>query len=60
MTLALGSRVIPERLPKTMPADLSRHAETLVAQYGLDRRASDPTSMSRRRSSGGTRVSPRS
>ena len=30
MTLALGSRVIPERLPKTMPADLSRHAETLV------------------------------
>ena len=29
--------MIPERLPKTMPADLSRHAETLVAQYGLDR-----------------------
>jgi di/tricarboxylate transporter len=37
VTLALGSRVIPERLPKAMPADLSRHAETLVAQYGLDR-----------------------
>ena len=37
VTLALGSRVIPERLPKTMPADLSRHGETLVAQYGLDR-----------------------
>src|SRR6188472_2494108 len=37
VTLALGSRAIPERLPKTMPADLSRHAETLVEQYGLDR-----------------------
>ena len=37
VTLALGSRVIPERLPKAIPADLSRHAETLVAQYGLDR-----------------------
>ena len=39
VTLAIGSRVIPERLPKTMPTDLSRHAETLVAQYGLDREA---------------------
>jgi di/tricarboxylate transporter len=37
VTLALGSRVIPERLPKAIPADLSRHAETLVGQYGLDR-----------------------
>jgi di/tricarboxylate transporter len=36
VTLALGSRVIPDRLPKTMPADLSRHAETLAEQYGLD------------------------
>ena len=37
--LVIGSRVIPERLPKTIPADLSRHAETLVDQYGLDREA---------------------
>ena len=37
VTLALGSRVIPERLPKTMPTDLSRHAATLTEQYGLDR-----------------------
>ena len=50
VTLALGSRVIPERLPKTMPADLSRHAETLVAQYGLDRDAAGATSTSRPRS----------
>jgi di/tricarboxylate transporter len=35
LTLLLGPRVIPERRPRAMPADLSGHARTLVAQYGL-------------------------
>lgn len=30
-----GQRLLPERNGATMPADLSRHAKTLVEQYGL-------------------------
>jgi di/tricarboxylate transporter len=33
--LLLGPRLLPERRPKSMPADLSRHARTLVEQYDL-------------------------
>jgi di/tricarboxylate transporter len=36
VTLVAGSRLVPERRPKSMPADLSRHARTLVRQYGLE------------------------
>jgi di/tricarboxylate transporter len=36
VTLLLGPRLLPDRRPKSMPADLSRHARTLVQQYGLD------------------------
>lgn len=35
VTLVLGPRLLPDRRPKAMPADLSRHARTLVEQYGL-------------------------
>ena len=31
----LGDRLLPERRPPTVSADLSRHAETLARQYGL-------------------------
>jgi len=34
-----GPRLLPERRPQALPADLSRHARTLVEQYGL--RSSD-------------------
>jgi di/tricarboxylate transporter len=33
---ALSDRLLPVRTPPTISADLSRHAQTLVAQYGLD------------------------
>ncbi len=36
VTVTVGPRVIPERRPRTMPPDLSRHARTLVEAYGLD------------------------
>jgi di/tricarboxylate transporter len=36
VTLLVGSRLVPERQPKSMPPDLSRHARTLVRQYGLE------------------------
>jgi len=35
VVLLLGPRLLPERKPRAMPADLSRHARTLVDQYGL-------------------------
>ncbi len=31
----LGDRILPMRTPRKISADLSRHARTLVAQYGL-------------------------
>ena len=37
VVLLLGPRLLPERRPKSMPADLSRHARTLVEQYDLGR-----------------------
>jgi di/tricarboxylate transporter len=36
VVLLLGPRLIPERRPRVLPADLSRHARTLVDQYGLE------------------------
>ena len=30
-----GKQLLPERNGATMPADFSRHAKTLVEQYGL-------------------------
>ncbi len=33
--LLFGQRLLPERNGATMPADFSRHAKTLVEQYGL-------------------------
>jgi di/tricarboxylate transporter len=36
VVLLLGPRLLPDRRPKAMPADLSRHARTLVDQYGLE------------------------
>lgn len=35
VVLLAGPRLLPDRRPKSMPADLSRHARTLVDQYGL-------------------------
>lgn len=35
LVVVLGPRLLPHRTPATMPPDLSRHARTLVEQYGL-------------------------
>jgi di/tricarboxylate transporter len=35
VVLLAGPRLLPERRPKTLPPDLSRHARTLVETYGL-------------------------
>jgi di/tricarboxylate transporter len=37
LVLALGDRLLPERRARSLPPDLSRHAETLLQQYALDR-----------------------
>jgi di/tricarboxylate transporter len=39
----LGDRLLPVRTPLTISADLSKHARTLVAQYGLDAAAETET-----------------
>jgi di/tricarboxylate transporter len=36
IVVLLGDRLLPERTPRSLPADFSAHAETLVHQYGLD------------------------
>ena len=36
IVLLLGERLLPHRSPRSMPADFSSHARTLVHQYGLD------------------------
>ena len=36
ISVLLGRRLVPERTPRSIPPDLSRHARTLVRQYGLD------------------------
>ena len=33
--ILFGERLLPDRNGATMPADFSRHARTLVEQYGL-------------------------
>jgi di/tricarboxylate transporter len=36
ITVLFGQRLLPERSGRTIPADLSKHARTLVEQYRLD------------------------
>jgi di/tricarboxylate transporter len=36
IVVLFGERLLPSRQAEVAPADLSRHARTLVAQYGLD------------------------
>lgn len=36
IVLALGGRLLPDRVSPTLPPDLSRHAATLVGHYSLD------------------------
>ena len=36
LTVLLGDRLLPGRTPKSIPADLSRHAGTLIEHYLLD------------------------
>ncbi|WP_327255802.1 SLC13 family permease [Streptomyces sp. NBC_01244] len=36
IAVVFGSRLLPRRTPSTMPADLSRHARTLIGHYGLE------------------------
>ena len=35
ISVLFGDRLLPTRIPKHMPSDFSRHARTLVDQYGL-------------------------
>jgi Na+/H+ antiporter NhaD/arsenite permease-like protein len=35
IVVVFGERLLPRRAPRTMPADFSDHARTLVRQYGL-------------------------
>jgi di/tricarboxylate transporter len=39
ISLLLGPRLLPDRRARSVPPDLSRHAETLVEQYGIAERA---------------------
>jgi di/tricarboxylate transporter len=41
IVLLLGERLLPTRRAKVMPSDFSRHARTLVAQYGLSGEADE-------------------
>ena len=36
IVVLFGERLLPHRAPRSMPADFSSHARTLVHQYGLD------------------------
>jgi di/tricarboxylate transporter len=36
IVVLLGERLLPHRPPRSLPADFSKHARTLVHQYGLD------------------------
>jgi di/tricarboxylate transporter len=36
IVVLLGERLLPHRAPRSMPADFSGHARTLLHQYGLD------------------------
>jgi di/tricarboxylate transporter len=46
VVLIAGPRLLPERRPKSLPPDLSRHARTLVDQYQLARvEAADPAAV---------------
>jgi len=38
LALAVGDRLLPDRRARSLPPDLSRHAQTLVGQYGLQTR----------------------
>ena len=37
LVLVFGSRLLPKRRPRSLPADLSRHARTLLDQYAVGR-----------------------
>jgi di/tricarboxylate transporter len=39
LVLAFAPRLLPERRPRSLPADLSSHARTLMDQYAVDRDA---------------------
>ena len=43
----LGDRLLPVRTPQTVSADLSKHARTLVAQYGLEPTDDSPAGFDR-------------
>lgn len=36
ISLLLGDRLLPKRTPRTIPPDLSQHAQTLVGHYAID------------------------
>lgn len=43
ISLLLGPRLLPDRRARAVPPDLGRHAETLVAQYGIGAHAPSRT-----------------
>lgn len=57
IVVLFGERLLPHRSPRSMPADFSGHARTLVQQYGLDE---DDALFTRARGAAEVVISPRS
>jgi di/tricarboxylate transporter len=57
IVVLFGERLLPHRRAKSMPADFSSHARTLVQQYGLDE---DEALLTRTRGAAEVVISPRS
>ena len=57
IVVLLGERLLPRRSPRSMPADFSTHARTLVHQYGLD---AEDALLTRARGAAEVAVPPRS
>ena len=53
LALVLAPRLLPERRPRSLPADLSGHARTLLDQYSREARGAGSAVQPRQRSGGG-------
>jgi di/tricarboxylate transporter len=57
IVVLFGERLLPHRMPRSMPVDFSDHARTLVHQYGLDE---DDTLLTRAQGAAEVVIPPRS